>query len=590
MLTFNDRLWIADGQRYKNLIGGNTFTSYRSGLICPATSIDSYYSLVSGVTGMTVAGATMLTLDSTGNGNQTFISRGVYVAYSYQRSDSYVGPVDFLTYARNIVVNGNISYGAEFFSLAANQRIVGITVPSFFGISSISIWIATDTVTNTSDRQDVSNIGYPRVGDLGWGTYDPATGIRAMSITLKPSADLTRFRLFTTMAANHLFTAPISFSLYGSSIGWAATFWPVVPDGAGGVNASFGFWSDYQSLQPFSGMAFCWYDTNTPKYIDVNQNVMFMSGFSNTPSTVWFSEVGEPEVIDPENNFEVRTNDGDRIIGHRTYNGNIIVFKTTSFHKVIGADPSDFQLVELSLEFGCLSNQAIVEYNEKLVWLDKKGIIQYDGASWRCISDSIEEVFRSMNLNAAYEKAVAVHYKYRNQIWFGIPTGSSTENNLTVVWDYLLDAWTFFEGYNPSMFAWAQGNLTKPTVWYGTYSGKIAFHNESFYGDNGAGITCLAFSRFEQFQGENATNVWRRLFLDVSPATGVTGAIRGRVFTDYNKNTVKATFTMYQTAFQSKAEMGVVGKAVAFDISHHSASLPFLMNGYTWAKRYLRNV
>jgi hypothetical protein len=195
-----------------------------------------------------------------------------------------------------------------------------------------------------------------------------------------------------------------------------------------------------------------------------------------------------------------------------------------------------------------------------------------------------------MNLSAAYEKAVAVHAHYRNQIWFGIPVDGSTENNLTVVWDYLIDAWTFFDGFNPSAFTTAKSTLSRPTVWRGNYSGMIYYFGESFLGDNGAGITCLVLSHFDKFQGENSTSVWRRLFLDVSPATGLTGVISGKVFKDYDKTTVRATFTMYQSQFQSRAEMGVVGKAMAFEAAHRSASLPFLLNGYTWGKRYLRDV
>lgn len=348
--------------------------------------------------------------------------------------------------------------------------------------------------------------------------------------------------------------------------------------------------SMYLSADGFSGSPFCFGNSFAPKYIDVNQNVMFMSGFSNAPSDMWFTEIGQM-AVQADYQFEVRTNDGDRVMGHKTYNNNTIVFKEESFHKVIGSTPEDFQLVELSTEFGALSNSAIIEYNEKLLFLDRKGIVQYDGAGWRIISDQIDDIFRQMNLAAAKEKAVAVHHNYRNQVWFGIPVNGSTENNLTVVYDYLVNAWTFFDGFNASSFSFIKGSLPKPTAWRGSPSGMIYQFSESFLGDNGQGISCVPFTRFEQFQGQNSTNVWRRLFLDVGAVSGgVTGVINGAIFTDYDKTTVRATFAMYQSVFQSKAEIGVVGKAVAVQFSHYSASLPFLLNGYTWQKRNLRNV
>ncbi len=336
-------------------------------------------------------------------------------------------------------------------------------------------------------------------------------------------------------------------------------------------------------------MQFCFFDTYTPKYIEVNQNSMVMSGFSTAPSLVWISDIGNPEILQPENNFEVRTNDGDRITGHKTYNNQTIVLKENSFHKVIGDNTDNYQLVELSQQFGCLSNKTLIEYKEELVWLDTRGIIRFNGASWDLISTPVEDVFRRLNISAAKEKAVAVHYKYRNQIWFGIPVDNSTVNNLTVVWDYLIDAWTFFEGFNLSSATYAKGYLNRPTVFRGDYSGMIYFHGEVFYSDNGQGITCQATPHWDKGK-ENETWIQRRLFLDVATVTGVTGLITGKVFSNYNTATVQATYAMFQDAFQSRAEMGVVGKAFTTQWTHYSASLPLLINGYSWGKRLLRNV
>ena len=594
MLTFVNRLWVADGSRYRWWSGtGNTMLP--AGLPTQRTFLDLAtqwqagdtafsYETSSGATGFLVAGATMVT-----RGN-SYVARGIYLAYSYVRNDGYEGPTDFRQNAKNIIRTLPTTTGDEFFGyslgagFAGMQILTGFTIPSGYGISAINIWIGIDSVQAGDTEEYITNginlgstifSGNVAVGDLGWRWRVGGALHSFMSVTLKPGADLSLFRLFTSIAGSSFYTVtPADYPGFTlSSIGTTFGGWDSSGFGPGASAMSFGFW-----------------DTYTPKYIDVNQNVMFMSGFSNAPSTIWYSDVGEPEIIQPESNFEVRTNDGDRIIGHRYYNGNTIVFKTTSFHKIIGNNPDDFELVELSLEFGAVSNNAIIEFNEKLLFLDQKGIVQYDGAGWRVISNDIDDIFRSMNLSAAYEKAVGVHHNYRNQIWFGIPVNGSTENNLTVVWDYLIDAWTFFDGFNASSFTYSSSGLSQKTVWRGSPSGMIYYFGSSFYGDNGQGITCLTLSRFDKFVGENHTSVWRRLFVDVAPVSGLTGTLSGKVFSDYNQSTVKATFTMYQSQFQSRAEMGVVGKAMAFELTHRSASLPLLLNGYTWAKRNLRDV
>jgi hypothetical protein len=414
-----------------------------------------------------------------------------------------------------------------------------------------------------------------RVGNVGW-LENTGVNFQRMSISLLPSADTSRFHYYTTIPASDLYLTSLN-----SVTLWTATF---VPGGS-----FFDTYASQASSDAFSGTTFDWFGTYTPKYIEQNNNVMFYAGFSQSPSDVWFTELAQPEQLDPDYSFEVRTNDGDRITATKAFQNELIVFKQNSFHKVIGDNPANFQLVEVTQRFGCLSNKTVVDFNQSLVWLDKRGIVRYNGASWDLISTPVEDIFRRLNISAAIDKAVAINYEYRNQVWFGIPIDNSSVNNLTVVWDYLLDAWTFFEGFSPASFAYAKGYLNRQTVWRGDYSGLIHYHGEVFYGDNGQAITCTIKPHWDKGK-ENETWIQRRLFLDVNTVSGVTGTITGKVYSDYNASTIQATFSMYQNQFQSRAEMGVVGKAFTAEMSHSSASLPLLINGYSWAKRFLRNV
>lgn len=581
MLTFVDKLWMANGQKFESWNGSSL---YPAGLPCPLES-----PLMAGATAptlgasfFTVFGNTMLTLNTTA---PAWIARGVYAAYSYVRGDSYMGPLDFVHYARNIV-RTDVALNTDINGDSKYTTIYGFTIPSGYGISAVALWIAGDTVAQTFLPATIpgvtSNI---RFGNLGFEDNLPNGAFRYMSLTLSPIADTSRFHLIGIIPAASLFLAATS---AGVTM-WASTFTPLGPT----FITPYGSLDQFASVattDAFSGIPFCWYNTNTPKYIEINQNQMFMSGFSSAPSDVWYSEIGEPENISPESKFEVRTNDGDRVYATKSYQDNMIIMKEHSFHKIIGDSADNYQLVAISNDYGCISNKTVIEYKQKLLWLDRKGILEYSGANYSIISDAIEPIFRSMNLTAAKEHACAVHHIYRNQIWFGIPINGATQNNITVVYDYLIGGWTFFDGWNPSSFGFVQASQTKPTAWRGDYSGLVHYFSESLYGDNGAGMTCLGFTRFENEGGENQTTLWRRFFLDVVPATGLTGQIQGQVFANYDISTIQATFAMYQSQFQSRAEMGIVGKAVAAQFSHYSASLPLLINGYSWANRGLRNV
>lgn len=565
MLTFVNKLWLANGQKFMwQATLGTSLTP--AGLPIQTSSLDPAAQSGSTASAFSVFGYTMGAYTSLTQGARVYL----YGAYSFVRSDGYQGPLNSITTAVKVspFAIGLQPDGGTYWQGASGGNygvdipllIGGITSPpSGYGITALALYFLIDTGVGLSMIN--SNVNTKTsLGGVPFPNY----------ISLREGADPTNFKFFTLIP----YSSP-TLSIVGAS------FWP-----SGGVANGGGV---ALPASAFSLMTFGWFNTFAPKYIEVNQNSMFSSGFSQAPSQLWFSEIGAPEVIEPEYNIEVRTNDGDRIYGIKAFNNQLIVLKQNSFHKVIGDSPDNYELVELSLEYGCISDKTICEYREMLVWLDQKGILQYNGSSWDIISTPVEDLFRRMNLAVAKEKACAVHQLYRNQIWFGIPVGETTQNNFTVVYDYLVEAWTFFEGFNPASFALIQGGLSKPTVWRGDYSGLVHYHGESMYSDNGAGITCLMRPHWDKLS-ENETWVWRRFFLDIATASGVTGVMNGQLYSNYNASTVQATFAMYQDQFQSRAEFGVPAKSVTGDFSHFSASLPLLINGFTWARRFLRNV
>lgn len=564
MLTFVDKAWLANGQKMASW-RGHSYSVYPWGLPfyrggVGVTSAVGFTTIGLGATVWSIFGVTHAPLAS----NNPIV--GPFVVTSYVREDGYFGPcIPFFTDSSLNFFGGNNVPAAS--GNLATFTLYGLTTLSGYGISSIALWIALERALNFDPQLFIPPVTSATMTTGGGG--------------LRANADFdSYFYLYTLLPAGTTL-AVVSLSGWSSFINDSLTLIPYDLD-------SFSFRASNWQIGSTNALTYAEFSL-VARYIDINQNTMFYSGFSSAPSAIWFSDLGEPESIQPDSNFEVRTNDGDRIFGHKTYNNQTIVFKENSFHKIIGDSADNFQLVELSQQFGCISNKTIVEFREDLVWLDSKGVVRFNGASWELISTAVEDTFRRMNLSAAKDKAVATHYRSRNQIWFGVPLDNSTENNITIVWDYLVDAWTFFEGFKPSSFAWVKAYNNRPTVWRGDYSGMIYYHGEVFYGDNGQGITCTAKTHWDKGK-ENETWVQRRLFLDVNTVTGVTGVITGKVFKDYDATTIQATYTMYQNTFQSRAEMGVVGKAFSTEWAHNSASLPLLINGYSWAKRFLRNV
>lgn len=331
--------------------------------------------------------------------------------------------------------------------------------------------------------------------------------------------------------------------------------------------------------------------TNAPRFQAIYNNQYFMAGFSLFPSRVYWSDIGVPEAMEPTNYAEFRTNDGDYITGMKVFNGALVVAKQRSCHQIIGDNPTDFVIQEISQEYGSLSNQAMIVFENVLWMLDQKGICQFDGTNIGIVSDKPEPFFLGMNVPEATGTAVAAHVKRYNEIWFAIPIGpGASVNTDIIVYDYLSKAWTRYSGIQPSTLFIAQGNQSVKTVFYGGYTGGLFYVGSSFMGDNGGAITCMAFTRWIAPAGQTTDNLYRRFYMDIDPILGVTQTVNVQFYTNYSTNSIQYTNSIVGSSYQTRLDFGLPARTIAAQIFHSSATLPFKMNAFTFESMYLRSV
>lgn len=335
--------------------------------------------------------------------------------------------------------------------------------------------------------------------------------------------------------------------------------------------------------------------TASPQFYEIFQNRLFQGGFTNIPgssltsSSVVFSETGQPENILQNNNFEVRTNDGDRVSGLKAYQQSLYIFKERSFHRLTGDSPQTFDLNEISDQYGCISNRAIAIYEDVLLFLDRKGVVEFNGAGTRVVSTPVEPIFLSMNVNAARQNAVAIHNRLRNEVWFGIPIQGSTLNNVTVVYDYYSKAWTTFKGFEPSSLSVIRGALDAPAAFYGSYNGSVHFTGATLTAHNGQPIVCKAQTQYFNLLGQSITTQWRRLYTNTNV---VPGGTMGVVF--YNdadgSQTIAHTAIISLDNFQSREEFGIPAKNLSIEYTFTSATFALTVEGLTIEGRMQRKV
>lgn len=329
--------------------------------------------------------------------------------------------------------------------------------------------------------------------------------------------------------------------------------------------------------------------TLAPRYVEIYQNSLFLIGSSQFPSDIFFSDLGQPESIQPTYNFEVNTNNGDFLTGGRFYHNSLYLFKRYSMYRLIGTDPTNFVLYDISDQYGCLSNRAIVVYDDNMLFLDRKGIALFNGITPQIISQKIEKTFLTLNEQAAIDQACAIHNRLRNEIWWGIPTNGSTINNTIIIFDYITNAWTVRAGFLPSSMDVAYGTFDKETVFFGGYSGTINYCSASLFNDSGQGMTYVVQSKFFNMGGPSSTMQYRRLYIDTDPILGMTVMMTIN-FRINEQSDIVYTQDIFLDEYQTRLDFGIPAKSLSVEMIVSGASFPFKLNGFTVEARLQRRV
>jgi len=128
-----------------------------------------------------------------------------------------------------------------------------------------------------------------------------------------------------------------------------------------------------------------------------------------------------------------------------TYGGYVIAFTEYSMHLLYGTGPTNYELVEVPGNIGCISDKSVIICNNTLYFVSFDGIYAFKGGEPVKISHKVDEYFKNMNL--AYKTSI-VAGTVDNDLYIAIPsTASSTGNDLIIRYDVLEDKWYPENGY-----------------------------------------------------------------------------------------------------------------------------------------------
>ncbi len=164
------------------------------------------------------------------------------------------------------------------------------------------------------------------------------------------------------------------------------------------------------------------------KHVVAFKNHMFYSGMSGTPQEVVFSEPFD------EDGFNASDGAGsikvdDTIVGLKVFRDNLFIFCENRIFKLGGSSLSDFAIVPVTRNIGCINGFSILEFAGDLVFLGPDGLRTVAGTArigdveLGTISTNVQQLFRENLDDADAFVSLVIPDKTQYRIFFSKATG-----------------------------------------------------------------------------------------------------------------------------------------------------------------------
>lgn len=218
--------------------------------------------------------------------------------------------------------------------------------------------------------------------------------------------------------------------------------------------------------------------------------------------TVRWSDSFQPETWPAVNVWDFDKGDGDELSALFVYSKKLLACKKRSIHVLTGSSLDDFDSTKRESQHGVAGPRAGVVVEPYFYYISEDGIFQFDGLqSIDLTSTKIPRTWEGVN-KLALGNAVAAYIDGR--LWFCVPEGASTTNNLVLVYDLIFKSWWVYRGIEASCFVQLNdGNTIKTYSGHAT-QGYVVQQNVGF---NDMGTAISAYWNGKNFDGGDPVRI-----------------------------------------------------------------------------------
>ncbi len=260
------------------------------------------------------------------------------------------------------------------------------------------------------------------------------------------------------------------------------------------------------------------YDRGVPpngKFMEVWDNRLWIAGVPGYENFLYFTNTGTSEEMADENFIQVKARESDRIKQIKAFGDRLITLKTDSAFRLSKVGASLYELEQLPQNIGTDSSWSVVVCDKFLIWKSPFGIEVFNGNScFRPISsDLVKKTLATLNPEAM-DKNVGGHNFDDGEYWLAVCTGSNTEPDTLIIYNYMKRWFTIYTFPEKLTFLMSATTRIEGLMFLtGTEDGNLYIQGRGF-DDNGTAINShFQTGHFNVTSERELANNLRRIFL-----------------------------------------------------------------------------
>jgi len=173
--------------------------------------------------------------------------------------------------------------------------------------------------------------------------------------------------------------------------------------------------------------------------------------------------------------IDISKDDGQQLMNGAVMGDRLVLFKERAVFNNFFTGDADvpFTIQKSNSNVGCAAPFSIQEVENGLIFLSYDGFYYYDGNNSYKLSFQIQNTLLNYN-TTRFSQARSMRQKNKNRYFCSLPSNGQTNNDVVVVWDWLLNAFSIYgSGIAAASMCSVYVSGAEERIYFGDYSGFV---------------------------------------------------------------------------------------------------------------------